>query len=68
MINTITTTGNKLLDMAIENNQSKEYYGCYIIYPRRFMNTMVLDALLASMNDTYNFYKIMDSIKAVPIN
>ena len=59
---------NKLLLMAIENNQAKEYYGSYLIYPKRFMSSMVLDALLHSLNSTHNFYNIMGTIKAMPKN
>jgi hypothetical protein len=57
---------NNLLQMAITNGQAKEYYGSYLIYPRKFMNSMVLDALLQSMNNDYNFYNIMGTIKAMP--
>lgn len=60
------TMGNKLLQMAIENGQAKEYYGSYLIYPRQFLNSMVLDALLQSLNSTHNFYNIMGTIKAMP--
>jgi hypothetical protein len=54
-----------LLQNAIENKQAKEFYGAYIIYPRRFSNMNVLDALLISLKTEYNFFKIMDSIKAI---
>jgi hypothetical protein len=57
---------NNLLQMAITNGQAKEYYGSYLIYPRKFMNSMVLDALLQFMNNDYNFYNIMGTIKAMP--
>jgi len=57
---------NKLLQMALDNEQARLYYGCVLIYPRRFMNSMVLDALLCSLKDTYDFHKIMDVIKAMP--
>jgi hypothetical protein len=59
-------TENKLLAMAIKNKQAKEYYGSYLIYPRRFTNSSVFDALLLSLQDTYNFYNIMGTIKAMP--
>jgi len=54
--------------MAIDNGQVKEYYGSYLIYPHKFMNSMVLNALLQSMNTEYNFYNIMGTIKAMPKN
>ena len=56
---------NNLLQMAIDNNQAKEYYGSYLIYPKRFMNSMVLNALLISLNKEYKFFNIMGIIKAV---
>ena len=59
---------NDLLAMAIANGQAKEYYGSYLIYPHKFMNSMVLNALLQSMNTEYNFYNIMGTIKAMPKN
>jgi len=59
---------NKLLLMAITNGQAKEYYGSYLIYPHKFMNSMVLEALLQSLNSTHNFYNIMGTIKAMPKN
>ena len=59
---------NKLLLMAIANGQAKEYYGSYLIYPRKFMNSMVLDALLQSLNSTHDFVNIMGTIKAMPKN
>ena len=60
---------NKLLQMAIENGQVKIYYDTmYLIYPHKFLNSMVLDALLTSMKDKYNFYNIIGTIKAMPKN
>jgi hypothetical protein len=56
---------NKLLDMAIKDGKAKEYYGAYIIYPKLFMSDYVLNALLGSMKNDYDFYHIMDAIKAV---
>lgn len=57
---------NKLLNLAIENNQAKEYYNSYLIYPKRFLNSFTLDMLLASLKDSFNFYNIMGTIKAMP--
>ena len=57
---------NKLLQDAISDGKAKEYYGSILIYPRKFMNSMVLDALLVTLKDDYEFYKIMDCIKAIP--
>ena len=57
---------NELLQNAIKERKAKEYYGSILIYPRRFMNTMVLDALLTTLKNDYEFYKIMDCIKAIP--
>lgn len=57
---------NKLLNLAIENKQAKEYYGNYLIYPKRFLNSFTLDMLLASLKDHFNFYNIMGTIKAMP--
>lgn len=57
---------NKLLKDAIKEGKAKEYYGSILIYPRRFMNSMVLDALLVTLKNDYEFYKIMDCIKAIP--
>lgn len=59
---------NDLLAMAIANGQAKEYYGSYLIYPHKFMNSMVLDALLQSLNSTHNFINVMGTIKAMPKN
>ena len=59
---------NDFLSMAIANGQAKEYYGSYLIYPRQFMNSMILDALLQSMNRAYDFVNIMGTIKAMPKN
>ena len=57
---------NKLLQDAIDKKKAKEYYGSILIYPKKFMNSMVLDALLVTLKDDYEFYKIMDCIKAMP--
>ena len=57
---------NKLLQYAISERKAKEYYGSILIYPKKFMNSMVLDALLVTLKDDYEFYKIMDCIKAMP--
>lgn len=56
----------ELIKLAIKNNQAKEYYGSYLIYPRRFMNSKVLNALLVSLNKDYTFCNIMGTIKAIP--
>lgn len=57
---------NKLLENAIKEGKAKEYYGSILIYPRKFMNSMMLDALLVTLKNDYEFYKIMDCIKAIP--
>ena len=57
---------NELLQDAINKGKAKEYYGSILIYPRKFMNSMVLDALLVTLKNDYEFYKIMDCIKAIP--
>ena len=57
---------NKLLQNAIDNKQAIEYYGSYLIYPRRFLNSMVFDALLVSLKNDYDFFNIMGTIKAMP--
>jgi hypothetical protein len=60
---------NELLQMAIANGQAKIYYDkMYLIYPHKFLNSMVLNALLTSLKDNYNFYNIMGTIKAIPKN
>ena len=65
--NEVLQMENKLLQMAIANGQAKIYYDTmYLIYPHKFLNTMVLDALLTSLKDEYNFYNIMGTIKAMP--
>lgn len=48
------------------NKQAKEYYGSFLIYPKRFLNSMVLDALLVSLKNDYDFFNIMGTIKAMP--
>ena len=55
-----------LLQMAIENNQAKEYYGSILIYPKKFMNDFVLNALLHNLKNEYEFINIMGTIKAMP--
>ncbi len=57
---------NQLLQNAIDNKQVKEYYGSFLIYPRRFLNSMVLDVLLVSLKKDYDFFNIMGTIKAMP--
>lgn len=57
---------NKLLQNAINEEKAKEYYGSILIYPKKFMNSMALDALLVALKNDYEFYKIMDCIKAMP--
>lgn len=57
---------NKLLQNAINEEKAKEYYGSILIYPRKFTNSMLLDALLVTLKNDYEFYKIMDCIKAMP--
>ena len=57
---------NQLLQNAIDNKQVKEYYGSLLIYPKRFLNSMVLNALLISLKNDYDFFNIMGTIKAMP--
>lgn len=57
---------NKLLQDAINKGMAKEYYGSILIYPKKFMNSVVLDTLLVALKNDYEFYKIMDCIKAIP--
>lgn len=57
---------NKLLNLAIKNKQAKEYYNSYLIYPKKFLNSFTLEMLLASLKDSFNFYNIMGTIKAIP--
>ena len=57
---------NNLLQNAINEGKAKNYYGSILIYPKKFMNSMVLDALLATLKNDYEFYKIMDCIKVIP--
>jgi len=65
----MTNKAKNLLQTAIDNGQAKIYYDTmYLIYPHKFMNSTVLDALLSSMNSEYNFYNIMGTIKAMPKN
>ena len=65
----MTDKAKNLLQMAIDNGQAKIYYDTmYLIYPHKFLNSMVLDALLTSMKNNYNFYNIMGTIKAMPKN
>ena len=54
-----------MIEDAISKGYAKEYYGAYIIYPRRIMNTMYLDKLLVTLKNEYDFFQIFDSIKAV---
>lgn len=56
----------EVVKMCIENEQIKEYYGSYLIYPKRFMNSMVMNKVLTELkNNGYKFYRIMDVIKAI---
>jgi hypothetical protein len=57
---------NELLQLAITNSQAKPYHGSYLIYPRRFLNSMVLAALLVQIKKEFELVKIMDVIKAIP--
>lgn len=57
---------NKYLNEAINKGYAKEYYKSYLIYPKKFMNSFLLNILLKTMeNDGYKFYRIMDTIKAI---
>ena len=56
----------EVVKTCIENEQIKEYYGSYLIYPKRFMNSMVMNKVLTELkNNGYKFYRIMDVIKAI---
>ena len=54
-----------MIEDAIQKGYAKEYYGAYIIYPRRIMNTMYLEKLLDALKNEYDFFRIFDTIKAV---
>lgn len=54
-----------MIEDAIKKGYAKEYYGAYIIYPRRIMNTMYLEKLLDALKNEYDFFRIFDTIKAV---
>lgn len=55
---------NELLKFAISEGKAKEYYGSYIIYPRRFSTSITLEKLLQSLSDDFVFFRIMDAIRA----
>lgn len=56
----------EVVKMCIENEQIKEYYGGYLIYPKRFMNSITMNKALTELkNNGYKFYRIMDVIKAI---
>ncbi len=53
------------LNLALETGTAKiEYPGIIEIYPRKFMNTTVLNALLIELKPTHNFYKVFNVIRA----
>ena len=54
-----------MIEDAVQKGYAKEYYGAYIIYPRRITSTMYLDKLLDTLKSEYDFFQIFDSIKAV---
>ena len=54
-----------MIEDAIQKGYAKEYYGAYIIYHRRIMNTHYLNKLLLTLKNEYDFFQIFDSIKAV---
>jgi len=54
-----------MIEDAIKKGYAKEYYGAYIIYPRRIMNTYYLNKLLLTLKEEYDFFQIFDSIKAI---
>lgn len=53
------------IEDAIQKGYAKEYYGAYIIYPRKIMSTYYLNKLLVDLKNEYDFFQIFDSIKAV---
>ena len=54
-----------MIEDAIQKGYAKEYYGAYIIYPRRIMNTYYLNKLLLTLKNEYDFFQIFYSIKAI---
>ena len=56
----------KLLQQSITNGQVKEYEGCYLIYPNRFVNINALKDLLISLQKDYDLSNVMGTIKAIP--
>ena len=54
-----------MIEDAISKGYAIKYYGSYIIYPRKIMNTYYLTKLLLSLKNEYEFYRIFDCIKAI---
>jgi hypothetical protein len=52
------------LQWAIDEGKVKEYHGSYIIYPRRFSTSTMLEKLLQGLSAEFDFFKIMDTIRA----
>lgn len=55
---------NEILQFAISEGKVKEYFGSYLIYPRRFSTSIMLEKLLQSLSEDFVFFKIMDVIRA----
>lgn len=52
------------LQWAIDEGKAKEYYGSYLIYPRRFSTSAMLEKLLQGLSAEFDFFRIMDAIRA----
>lgn len=56
----------ELIKICIQKEQIKEYYGSYLIYPKRFTNSFILNKILLELKENgYKFYAIMNVIKAI---
>jgi len=57
---------NQFLQKAIKEGKAKEYYGAFLIYPRKFLESWFLDRLLLELKQDHEFVNIMGTIKAIP--
>jgi hypothetical protein len=57
---------NRLLDQAISSGKAEENHGCYIIYPAKFSNDLIFNALLRAMIPDFRLIRNTDGIKAIP--
>lgn len=59
---------NKILEYAISTNKAVKYSnGSIVIYPKRFTSSLLLEALLQTLDHNYKLYKVMGgAIKAIP--